>query len=171
MGGSKWDRELTALAGLCSWAEAQELVLRNPVAIKEMIGRSGAVIRVPAARAKDAEASNVKRLAPRSWRRWVKVGLRGTPGRVVGREGSPLAAGVDDVADGVVSSEVLVQLHEVAPVPRVGEERHRFSIDPSGPAEHQIGLLKTGVSHPGSVVRPAGTGLRRIPGSQPFMRV
>ncbi|WP_275462294.1 integrase [Streptomyces noursei] len=77
VGGSKWDRELTALAGLYTWAEARELIPRNPVAMKEIIGRSGTVIQVPAARAKDARASNVKWLTPRAWRRWVNVGLRG----------------------------------------------------------------------------------------------
>lgn len=77
VGGSKWDRELTALAGLYTWAEAQELIPRSPVGMKEIIGRSGTVIRVPAGKAKDAKQSNVKWLTPRAWRRWVNVGLRG----------------------------------------------------------------------------------------------
>jgi hypothetical protein len=35
------------------------------------------VVTAPAARAKDARPSNVHWLTPRTWRRWIDVGLRG----------------------------------------------------------------------------------------------
>ncbi|MCX5309012.1 site-specific integrase [Streptomyces sp. NBC_00160] len=75
--GAKWDRELTALAGLYAWAEGRELIPQNPVAMKEILGRDGTVIRVPAGKAKDAKRSDVRWLTPRAWRRWVDVGMRG----------------------------------------------------------------------------------------------
>ncbi|MER6316609.1 hypothetical protein ABT237_23010 [Streptomyces sp. NPDC001581] len=59
---------MTALTGLYTWAEAQELTSRNPVAMKEIIGRSGTVIQVPSgAKVKDAKLSNVKWLTPQAW--------------------------------------------------------------------------------------------------------
>lgn len=45
--------------------------------MKQVVGREGAVLTVPAARAKDARPSNVHWLTPRTWRRWIEVGLRG----------------------------------------------------------------------------------------------
>ncbi|MFE9367872.1 tyrosine-type recombinase/integrase [Streptomyces sp. NPDC006978] len=75
--GAKWDRELSALARLYTWAEGRGLIPQNPVAMKEIVGRDGTVIRVPAGRAKDAKRSDVRWLTPRAWRRWVDVGLRG----------------------------------------------------------------------------------------------
>ncbi len=77
IGGSKWDRELSALASLYAWAAENQYVERSPVAMKRVIGRDGMTITVPAARAKDARRSNVHWLTPRSWRRWIDVGLRG----------------------------------------------------------------------------------------------
>jgi integrase len=77
IGGSKWDRELSALASLYTWAMDHQHTERSPVAMKRIIGRDGMTITVPAARAKDARGSNVHWLTPRSWRRWIDVGLRG----------------------------------------------------------------------------------------------
>ena len=45
--------------------------------MKRVVGRDGTTITVPAARAKDARRSNVHWLTPRSWRRWIDIGLRG----------------------------------------------------------------------------------------------
>lgn len=45
--------------------------------MRQVVGRDGEVITVPAARAKDARRSNVHWLTPRTWRRWIDVGLRG----------------------------------------------------------------------------------------------
>lgn len=77
IGGAKWDRELSALASLYTWAANNQYVERSPVAMKRVIGRDGTTITVPAARAKDARRSNVHWLTPRSWRRWIDVGLCG----------------------------------------------------------------------------------------------
>jgi hypothetical protein len=59
IGGSKWDRELAAFTGLYGWAVANHHVSRNPVAMKQVVGRNGEVLTVPVARAKDARRSNV----------------------------------------------------------------------------------------------------------------
>jgi hypothetical protein len=45
--------------------------------MKQMVGRNGEVLTVPVARAKDAHRSNVHWLTPRTWRRWIDIGLRG----------------------------------------------------------------------------------------------
>jgi integrase len=45
--------------------------------MKQVVGRSGEVLSVPVARAKDARRSNVHWLTPRTWRRWIDIGLRG----------------------------------------------------------------------------------------------
>jgi len=45
--------------------------------MKHTTGRDGTVIVSPAARPKDARHSNVHWLTPRTWRRWIDVGLRG----------------------------------------------------------------------------------------------
>ncbi|WP_127933391.1 hypothetical protein [Nonomuraea polychroma] len=50
---------------------------RNPVATKQVTGRYGEVLTVAEARAKHARPSNVHWLTPRTWRRWLDVGLRG----------------------------------------------------------------------------------------------
>ena len=52
--------------------------------MKQVRGRNGEVLTVAAARAKDARPSNVHWLTPRTWRRWIDVGLRGH-----GRDGVP----------------------------------------------------------------------------------
>ena len=57
---------------------------RNPVAMKQVRGRNGDMVTAPAARAKDARRSNVHWLTPRTWRKWIDVGLRGH-----GRDGVP----------------------------------------------------------------------------------
>ncbi|MFF0405653.1 site-specific integrase [[Kitasatospora] papulosa] len=77
VGGSRWNRGLAALTRLYEWAERREYVVRNPVLMRDFIGRTGGVIRVPQARAKDAKASDVHWLTPRTFRLWVNVGLRG----------------------------------------------------------------------------------------------
>jgi hypothetical protein len=84
VGGTKWDRELAAFASLYGWAVKNGHVTRNPVAMKQVRGRNGEVVTAPAARAKDARPSNVHWLTPRTWRRWIDVGLRGH-----GRDGVP----------------------------------------------------------------------------------
>jgi integrase len=80
VGGSKWDRELAAFASLYGWAVKNGHMTRNPVAMKQVRGRNGEVVTAPAARAKDARPSNVHWLTPRTWRRWIDVGLRGHGG-------------------------------------------------------------------------------------------
>jgi hypothetical protein len=77
VGDSKWDRELAAFASLYQWAVNNHHMRRSPLATKQVVGREGAVLTVPAARAKDARTSNVHWLTPRTWRRWIDVGLRG----------------------------------------------------------------------------------------------
>ena len=77
IGGSKWDRELSALASLYAWAAEHQHVSGSPIAMKRVLGRDGVTITVPAARAKNARRSNVHWLTPRSWRRWIDIGLRG----------------------------------------------------------------------------------------------
>jgi hypothetical protein len=77
VGGSKWDRELAAFTSLYGWAARNGYVTRNPLAMKQVRSRNGDVVTAPAARAKDARRSNVHWLTPRTWRRWIDVGLRG----------------------------------------------------------------------------------------------
>lgn len=77
IGGAKWDRELSALASLYRWATDNRHVELSPIAMKRTIGRDGITVAAPAARAKDARRSNVHWLTPRSWRRWIDIGLRG----------------------------------------------------------------------------------------------
>ncbi|MGW2937919.1 site-specific integrase [Streptomyces sp. NPDC001156] len=77
IGGSRWNRALAALTRLYDWAERREYVARNPVLMRDFIGRTGEVIRVSQRRAKDAKTSNVHWLTPRAFRLWVNVGLRG----------------------------------------------------------------------------------------------
>lgn len=77
VGGSKWNRDLAAFASLYEWAEKEGHVSRNPLAMKQIVGRNGAVIITPAAKAKDAQRTNVHWLTPRTWRLWIDVGLRG----------------------------------------------------------------------------------------------
>jgi hypothetical protein len=84
VGGAKWDRELAAFASLYGWAAKRGHVTRSPVAVKRIRGRNGEVLAAPAARAKDARPSNVHWLTPRTWRKWIDVGLRGH-----GRDGVP----------------------------------------------------------------------------------
>ena len=45
--------------------------------MKQVVGQEGGVLTVPAARAKDTRSSNVHWLTPRTWRRWIDIGLRG----------------------------------------------------------------------------------------------
>ncbi|WP_410585402.1 site-specific integrase [Amycolatopsis sp. lyj-108] len=77
IGGAKWDRELAAFTSLYKWAVSNYHVQRNPVAMRQVVGRDGEVATVPTARAKDARRGNVQWLTPRTWRRWIDVGLRG----------------------------------------------------------------------------------------------
>ncbi|MGV9387412.1 site-specific integrase [Nonomuraea sp. NPDC003707] len=77
IGGTKWDRELAAFMHLFKWAVKYKVMTHNPVATKQVMGRYGQVLTVPEARAKDARASNVHYLTPRTWRRWINIGLRG----------------------------------------------------------------------------------------------
>ncbi|MGW3690288.1 site-specific integrase [Streptomyces sp. NPDC005125] len=75
--GSKWDRELSAFMSLYSWAKKAGHLTRNPVLMKQVVGRNGETLMVPEQRADDARPSNVHWLTPRTWRRWIDVGLRG----------------------------------------------------------------------------------------------
>ncbi len=84
IGGSKWNRELAAYTSLFEWATRGQYLPRNPVSMKQVLRRNGEVLTVAAAKAKDARPSNVHWLTPRTWRRWIDVGLRGH-----GREGVP----------------------------------------------------------------------------------
>jgi len=84
VGGTKWNRELAAFTSLYGWAAANRYVTRSPVAMRQVRGRDGDVQTVAAARAKDARPSNVHWLTPRTWRRWIDIGLRGH-----GRDGVP----------------------------------------------------------------------------------
>jgi hypothetical protein len=84
IGGSKWDRELAAFASLYSWAKKAGYLTRNPIVMKQVTGINGEVRTVPEQRADDARPSNVHWLTPRTWRRWIDVGLRGHT-----REGVP----------------------------------------------------------------------------------
>nr|WP_239086559.1 site-specific integrase [Streptomyces parvus] len=77
IGGSKWDRELSAIMSLYSWAKKAGYLTRNPVLMKQVVGRNGETVMVPEQRADDARSSNVHWLTPRAWRRWIDVGLRG----------------------------------------------------------------------------------------------
>jgi hypothetical protein len=77
IGGAKWDRELSALMGLFRWATDEGHMQVNPIAVKQIVGRDGRPAVVPAARAKDARRGNVHWLTPRTWRRWIGVGLCG----------------------------------------------------------------------------------------------
>ena len=77
IGGAKWDRELSVLASLYTWATEHQHVRHSPIVMKRIVSRDGTAVMVPAARAKDARRSNVHWLTPRSWRRWIDIGLRG----------------------------------------------------------------------------------------------
>ncbi|WP_344656725.1 integrase [Catenulispora subtropica] len=77
IGGAKWNRELAAIRHLYTWAVAKRYVSASPVIEREMMSRTGEVVRIPAARAKDVRSSNVKWLTPRTYRLWRDVGLRG----------------------------------------------------------------------------------------------
>ncbi|WP_083905938.1 site-specific integrase [Nocardia transvalensis] len=77
IGGTKWNRELAAFASLYGWAVREGHVERNPLALRQVVGRDGGACVIPVARAKDARRSNVHWLTPRTWRRWIDVGLRG----------------------------------------------------------------------------------------------
>jgi integrase len=77
IGGAKWDRELSVLASLYAWATEHQHVQHSPIVMKRIVSRDGTAAMVPAARAKDARRSNVHWLTPRSWRRWIDIGLRG----------------------------------------------------------------------------------------------
>jgi site-specific recombinase XerD len=82
--GSKWNRELAAVTSLYRWAVGNRVVERNPIQMKEVVGRYGEVLLVAEAKARDARPSNVHWLTPRTWRRWIDVGLRGR-----GKDGLP----------------------------------------------------------------------------------
>ncbi|MEU9044612.1 site-specific integrase [Kitasatospora sp. NPDC048343] len=94
VGGARWNRGLAALGRLYSWAVKQGHVPSSPIETRQGIGRHGQVVRVPAARAKDSRASNVRWLTPRTFRRWVDVGLRGFPA-----DGAPDTAPAGRLAD------------------------------------------------------------------------
>ena len=94
IGGSKWDRELAAFVSLYKWAAANRYVSQTPVAMRQVRGRNGEVMASAAARAKDTRPSNVHWLTPRTWRRWIDVGLRGH-----GRDGIPEAGWASRVED------------------------------------------------------------------------
>lgn len=49
--GAEWDRKLSAFTSLYGWAVAEGYVLRSPVSMKQVMGRDGTVVTMPAARA------------------------------------------------------------------------------------------------------------------------
>jgi len=57
VGGSKWDRELAAFTSLYGWAVENKHMTVNPVAMRQVRGLHGAIVTVPAARAKDSRPS------------------------------------------------------------------------------------------------------------------
>ncbi|MER5184576.1 site-specific integrase [Streptomyces sp. NPDC002896] len=77
IGGSKWNRELAALTRLYKWAVRKGHMAASPVVEREVMGRRGEMVSVPAVRASDVRSSNVKWLTPRAYRLWRDVGLRG----------------------------------------------------------------------------------------------
>lgn len=77
IGGSKWNRELAAVRRLYKWAVGRRYLAASPVVEREVMGRHGHMVSVPAARAKNVRATNVKWLTPRAYRMWRDVGLRG----------------------------------------------------------------------------------------------
>jgi hypothetical protein len=77
IGGAKWERELAALLLLYQWAVAQGHMERSPVTM-HTVRRGGAAAEVPANRATDVRAANVKWFTPRTCRLWRDVGLRGS---------------------------------------------------------------------------------------------
>ncbi|MET8243111.1 hypothetical protein ABZV31_00960 [Streptomyces sp. NPDC005202] len=64
IGGSKWNRELVAMRRLYKWAVGKGYLAASPVVEREVMGRHGQMVSVPAARAKDVRATNVKWLTP-----------------------------------------------------------------------------------------------------------
>ncbi|MEU2288468.1 hypothetical protein ABZ614_42355 [Streptomyces sp. NPDC013178] len=70
-------RELAAFAGLFRRAVRERQMVRSPLAVRQVAGRNGEVISVPEAAPQDVRPSNVHWLTPRTWRRWIDVGLRG----------------------------------------------------------------------------------------------
>ncbi|MFF0474394.1 integrase [Streptomyces sp. NPDC004284] len=79
IGGNKWNREMAALMSLYTWAAkpGNAFVPRNPIPTHQVASRYGQIVEVPDDRAKNAKASNVHWLTPRTFRLWVDVGLRG----------------------------------------------------------------------------------------------
>lgn len=77
IGGSKWMRELAALARLYEWATARGHVASNPIAMRRFVSRSGEVVERPEAAARDIRSSNVKWLTPAAFNQWRNVGLQG----------------------------------------------------------------------------------------------
>ncbi|GLW47518.1 integrase [Streptomyces sp. NBRC 14336] len=77
VGGAKWGRELAAFASLFRWAVRDGHLVRTPLLVRQIVGGNGEVISVPEAAPKDVRPSNVHWLTPRTWRKWVNVGLRG----------------------------------------------------------------------------------------------
>lgn len=75
--GTKWSRDLAAITNLYGWAVKEGHITKNPVMMKNSTRRDGTVVVSPAAMPKNARHSNVHWLTPRTWRRWIDVGLRG----------------------------------------------------------------------------------------------
>lgn len=77
IGGAKWGRELAAYRLLYDWATARGYVAVNPVRLRSVRTRDGAMAEVPELAPVDVRTSDVKWLTPRAWRLWRDVGLRG----------------------------------------------------------------------------------------------
>jgi len=75
--GAKWERELAAFLLLYNWAVANRHMESSPVTMHTVRTRDGSAVEVPANRAKDVQASNVKWYTPRTLRLWRDIGLRG----------------------------------------------------------------------------------------------
>ncbi|WP_255658728.1 integrase [Actinoplanes sp. L3-i22] len=76
IGGSKWDREQAAFYSLYKWAKDNGHVTSIPVSTVQSRDYHGSLVTTPT-RSKDARPANVHWLTPRTWRRWIDVGLRG----------------------------------------------------------------------------------------------
>lgn len=84
IGDAKWHRELAAFASLYGWAKREGHLPYDPVAMRYSSNGRG----------DGAGPSNVHWLTPRTWRRWIDVGLRGHT-----REGVPEAGWVGRLED------------------------------------------------------------------------
>ena len=75
--GSKFARELAALAKFYTWQVEQGKITQTPILKHEIRRRSGYVESASALMPKNIRATNVKWLTPRAYQRWRDIGLGG----------------------------------------------------------------------------------------------